>query len=161
MQDMFWHLFMISLFKLGSIYWRIRVMYFKYSRILRNWLKRNMVDLLSVWGLIMVDNMSIDSFKNICCSQVLLNRGMYLTLLNKVVLLNESRGLLWRLLYVSCRQKTYWQGFGFNIFTVQATYYTRFWWGKFVMWLLLKSGMVRKPLSTTLEPLDVFLRHKF
>lgn len=158
---MFWPSFMISPVTLGSIYWGIRVMFLNDSSSLAHWLKNNVVDLLSVWDLTMVGIMWVDSLRIIWFSQVFHGRGMSLTLLIIMVLLNERIELWCWWLDVSCRQKTCWWSFGLKQSTMQTIYWTRFWWKFFVKWLLLRIGLVRNPLLVISRHLDVFPRHIF
>ena len=60
-------------------------------------------------------------FESTFCSQVLLSRGLSLTLLNRTMLLNERIGLWWRWLDISNRPKTYRRSIGINLFTMPIT----------------------------------------
>ena len=158
---MFWHLLMISLITLGSIYWINRVMFLNDSRSLGHWLKSNVVDLLSVWYLTMVGNMWLDSLRISWFSEEFHGRGLSLTLLSRMAFLNERAKPLWRCLYVSYKSNTYRWNFGLNQSIVQTISWTRFQLRLFIKWLLLRSDLVRNPLLVILGRLDVLLGNIF
>ena len=88
---MFWHSLMISPITLGSISWRLRVMFLNNSRSLGHWLKINVVNLLSVWDLTMVGNMWVYSLRIIWFSQLFHGIGISCRLLSRMALLNKRR----------------------------------------------------------------------
>jgi hypothetical protein len=151
---------MISLGLLRYFSWRIRVTYLKNSRNSRHWMKINMVDISSVWDLIMEDSMWINYLKNTLINKVSLGI-MFLIPLNRVVYQREIIRLSSKSIDAFCKPKIHRLSFGLKLFIVPTISLIVFWLELSILLLHSRDGVERIPQWSDSEYSYVFPRTIF